>query len=111
MDAFDLANNLASYLLGDARDEEDRHFGRDGQFPSVADTAAWDRLTAQAAKMAKELGVQLEGCEYDRPCAVHPEDFLMRTVKGPFGETLTFTCACQEWTSDGYVGHCIPLNA
>jgi len=98
MDAQALASHLASYLLCDARDDNEQRFGRDGEFPSAADVATWDRLASSAARMARELKIPLEGSDYDRRCPLHPDDFVMRSVASVWpGRVKTFTCGCQSF--------------
>lgn len=84
MDAIDFATSVAR--------------GLDIELPSVMDLAAWDRLTADAARLARELGFPLAGADYDRMCPTHSDDFVMRSLPSVWdGRILTFTCGCREW--------------
>ncbi len=72
--------------------------------PHVADVVGWDRLAGGAARLAKELGIQLEGCEYGQPCETHPDDFLIRSAPSVWGDHLrvrTFSCGCQTYPQYG----------
>lgn len=82
MDSLDFATSVAQ--------------GLDVELPSVADIEGWDRLQAGAARLARELKFPLDGCDYDRPCPDHPEEFLLReTTVTPGGSVVArFTCLC-----------------
>ena len=84
MDAIDFATSVAK--------------GLGMELPSVLDVTGWDRLSAGAARLAKELSFPLAGgCDYSTPCPKHPEDFLFRVtrvsgvVSGAVGR---WTCQC-----------------